>query len=77
MGQSNMDPITIISTILGVINVASKAIEFGKDAAPFIKAIIDQFEGKSPSEITQADLDALEAKVDALSAELQMPLPPE
>ena len=72
-----MNPATILTTILGVIDAAKQAINLGEDAAPFISALYDQLSGKTVDEITQADLDTLEAKVDALSDELQSPLPPE
>jgi hypothetical protein len=69
-----MDPLTIVSTISTVIKVAQAAVQAGKDAAPFIKAIYNTFAGKT--EVTQADLDKLIAESDRLRVELHLPLPP-
>lgn len=67
-----------IAAILEAINMAIKVtqavIQTGQDAAPFIAAIRQTFSG---TDVTQEQLDALEARIDALSAELQEPLPPE
>lgn len=68
-----MDPITIVATISSVIKIAQAAVQAGKDAAPFIKAIYNTFAGKT--EVTQADLDGLIAESNRLRAELHLPLP--
>lgn len=70
-----MDPVTIIALIEAAMKAASVAIQLGEDAYPFAKAIYDQL--INGAVVTQSDLDALEAKIDSLSAELQVPLPPE
>lgn len=70
-----MDPLTIVASINAAITLANAAIQAGRDAAPYAQAIYDNLLGDA--EITQADLEALQARVDALSAELQAPLPPE
>lgn len=72
-----MNPLAIIATIQTVIQVAQTAIQAGKDAAPFIVALKNTITGKKPEQITQEDLDELEARIDALSEEFQQPLPPE
>lgn len=71
-----MDPTTIITTIATVINEAVtlgptvvKAVE---DARPFAQLIYGLFTG---SNVTQAQVDDLLAQLDALSAQLQAPLP--
>lgn len=63
-----------------VAAVIQKAVELGptviqgvEDAKPFALALIEML-GKGKV-YTQAEIDALEAKIDALSAELQEPLP--
>ena len=70
-----MNPLAIISVISTVIQVAQAAIQAGKDAAPFINALRQTLGGTG--EITQEQLDALEAQIDKLSDELDVPLPPE
>lgn len=63
-----------------VASVIQKAVELGPtviqsvdDAKPFAQALIEMLaKGKTYSE---AEIDALEAKIDALSAQLQEPLP--
>jgi len=70
-----MDAATIIAVIAGVIKQAvdlgPSIIKLEQDAAPFAEAIYNTFKGTA---ITQDQLDALEAKITALSAELQAPL---
>lgn len=68
-----MDAATIIAAINTTMKVASAAIQLGKDAAPFAQAIYETIGGKK--KVTQADLDALAARTDALSNELQQPIP--
>lgn len=72
-----MDSTAILAIITQVLQVAALAVQAGKDAEPFAKILYDAFFGKAPQDVTQADLVALEAQLDALSAELQAPLPPE
>lgn len=67
---------SILETIKTVISVANTAVQAGKDAAPYVTALYDTFTGKSPKEITQEDLDALRAQVNALHERFQEPLPP-
>lgn len=66
----------IIEAIQSAIKITQAVVKTGQDAAPFIRAIYNTFVGNK-EEITKADLDALSEQVDALSAELQEPLPPE
>lgn len=67
-----MTAAAIIAAIESAIEIANVAIRLGKDAMPFVLAIRDMLSGKT--DVTQADLDALEARIDALSVELQLPL---
>lgn len=67
-----MSPISIISAVSNAIAVAQAAIAAGKEVGPFIAALKRFFSG---DEVTQADLDALAAETDRLSAELQLPVP--
>lgn len=74
-----MDPATIIATIASVIQTAVKVgptvIQTVEDAAPFAQAIYNNlFAGQT---VTQAQIDALEAEVDALATEVLQPLPPD
>lgn len=64
----------IIQAIQSAISITEAVLRTAQDAAPFIAAIRDTFSG---TDVTQEQLDALEARIDALSAELQEPLPPE
>lgn len=69
-----MNAIAILAAVNSAITIANAAIKAGQDAAPFIQAIYDNITGKG-DDVTQEDLDALAAQVDALYAELQLPLP--
>lgn len=75
-----METSAIIATISAVIKAAVDLtpliISTVEDAKPFAEEIVKLLSGGS-TKITQADLDALEARVDALSAQLQVPLPDE
>ncbi len=70
-----MDAAAIISAIETVIKLASQAVQLEQDVKPFAELIYNSIGGKI--EVTQTDLDQLATKSDALSAELQAPLPPE
>lgn len=59
----------------GVAGSASDLIKTGSEMAPFAKLIWDHLVNKKV--VTQADLDDLDAKLAALSARIQAPLPPE
>jgi len=73
-----MDPATIISTIGTVITEAVQlgptVIKAAEDAEPFAQLIYGLFTGTN---VTQAQLDALQANLAALSAQLQEPLLPD
>lgn len=74
-----MDPTLVINTILKVISLAidaAPAIQKGiQDARPFAEAIYNSLiAGK---EVTEEELSQLETMIDALSDQLQEPLPPE
>lgn len=69
-----MDPAAIVTLIGSIISVGMQAVQAGKDAAPYIKLIYDDITGKAPSEVDQQDV---EAKLAALSADIQRPLDPE
>jgi hypothetical protein len=70
-----MNPQAVIATINTIITIAGAAVQLGRDVTPFAQAIYDTFVGGR--EVSQEDLDNLQARVDALHAELQEPLPPE
>lgn len=74
-----MDPITILNLISKAVTVAMEvypiAVKTIEDAKPFAIRLYKEFSGKS--DITDEELAALEASLDALSAQLQQPLPPE
>lgn len=70
-----MDAQAIIAVVTAVATAAKIAIEAGRDAAPYIDALYQTFTGKE--EISEEELTALQERSDALSAELQAPLPPE
>ena len=73
-----MDAITIINTIAKIIKVAvdltPTVIKTVEDAKPFAEALYKALRGNG---ITQDDLYTLEIKIDELSKQLQLPLPPE
>ena len=70
-----MDILAILSVVTTAISIVQKAYAVGKDVAPILASIYNLlFKGKHA---TQADLDAVIAQSDALSAELQGEIPPE
>lgn len=70
-----MDIQSIISVVTAALSVAQKAYAIGKDIAPILLGAYNLLvKGKHA---TQADVDALRKQSDALSAELQAPIPPE
>lgn len=73
-----MEAAAIIAIVAKAIKVAvdvgPTVIETVENAKPFATAIYDAIKGK---QVTQGDLDALEARIDDLAAQLQEPLPPE
>lgn len=77
-----MNPVTALEIITTIAQVIKAAVDAGpsiikgiEDAKPFAEAIFASLvRGK---EISQDDLDALEAKITDLSNQLQLPLPPE
>lgn len=62
--------IAAIESVLAIVNALEKGVVL---LTPFAQAIYDNLVNKT--EITQAQLDALEAAVDAAAAEIQTPLP--
>lgn len=67
--------IDLISKVIQTaVSVGPTVIQTVEDAAPFAKAIYDNL--VSGTAVTQAQLDALEARLTELSDELQQPLPP-
>lgn len=66
------DVIPYVSTISSAISVIQAAEAAGENILPYVTAIKDTFTGSVP---TQADLDALDAKIDELRAKVQAPLP--
>lgn len=74
-----MDAATVINAIANVINqavqVGPTVITTAENALPFAEALYNSMVGKAT--ITQADLDALDAQVQALVDQALTPLPPE
>lgn len=70
-----MDPTAIIALLTKTIGVATLAVQAGKDVAPYAKKLYDILFNKH--DVTQEELDALEADIDRMSAELQKPIPEE
>lgn len=69
-----MDPLAILSAVTTAIKVAQMAIEAGKSAAPIVTAIYNRITNKPLADVTQADLDALAAISDQMTADLLRPL---
>lgn len=70
-----MDPVAILATATTALGLISKAIDLGMDVAPNIKNLYNTlFKG---TQVTQADLDAIAADNDALSALIEQPIPAE
>lgn len=61
-----------VSTLSGVISAVHAAYTAGKNIEPYIEAIKDTFTGGTP---TQAQLDALDAQIAALEAQVDAPMP--
>lgn len=71
-----MDVNAILTLVTKIVSIASAAIDAGESAAPYIEKAYNLL--KTPADqLTQADLDKLEAEVDAMSEELDVPLPPD
>lgn len=65
----------IEAAIATAVELAPVAIKLEQVIEPLAKGIWDHLVNKK--EVTQADLDALNAQIAALSARIQAPLPPE
>ncbi len=63
-----------VSTLSGVIGTVHAAYDAGKNIEPYITAIKDTF--TKPGTPTEADMAALDAKIAALEAGVDAPLPP-
>ncbi len=73
-----MDVASTISTVLAVIRALSEAAPIVYAGITDLKAFAATLYAKIKGEdISEADLAALEAQIDALSDELNAPLPPE
>lgn len=73
-----MDVASTISTVLAVIRALSEAAPIVYAGITDLKAFAVTLYSKIKGEdISEADLAALEAQIDALSDELNAPLPPE
>jgi len=70
-----MDFAKILDLINKAEQVASALIAAGQNAAPAWQAIKDLFKAKDT--ITQADMDAADATLDAMLADFNTELPPE
>lgn len=73
-----MNPTAIIEAVAGilktVVDLGPTVITAVEDAKPFAAEIANLFQ-KGAAQITPADLDALEAKIDAIVAAIEDPLP--
>ena len=71
-----MDPVTAITTVLTVINVISKVypdvVEAFGNLKTFGTTLFEEFTGSS---ISDADLATLEAGIDNIHNQLQVPIP--
>lgn len=65
--------IPYVSTVSGIIGTVHAAYEAGKNITPYIEAIKNTFDGKTPSE---DEIATLNARIAALEAEIDAPLPP-
>lgn len=63
-----------VSTLSSVIGTVHAVYTAGKDITPFVQAISDTF--TKPGAPTEADMAALDAKIAALEADVDSPLPP-
>lgn len=70
-----MDAAAILGLLTKVIGVGAAAIKAGKDVAPYAQKLYDVLFNKK--DVTQAELDALEADIDKMHGELQAEIPPE
>jgi hypothetical protein len=66
----NMIP--YVSTVSGAISALQAAAAIGVNIAPYLTALKDTFSGGVP---TQAEMDALDAKIASLEALVDAPLP--
>lgn len=66
--------IPYVSTLSGVIGTVHMAYTAGENIEPFIQALSDTF--TKPGTPTPADMAALDAKIAALEAQIDAPLPP-
>jgi len=62
-----------VNTISGVIGAIQFAEQAGQDVLPYIQKLQATFSGNVP---TEADLASLMADIQAMSAQIQRPLPP-
>lgn len=69
-----MDPLAILSIVSAGIKAAQLLIDAGKSAAPIITAIHDRITNKPPEKVTKADLDAVAAISDQMTANILRPL---
>lgn len=67
--------IPYVGTVSGAIGALRTAYSVGKNITPYVTAIADTFKGDG-SIPTQAQLDALDAKIAELEAKVDAPLPP-
>lgn len=76
-----MDPTMAIQVVELIAKVIKTAVDLTptvvktvEDAKPFAQAIYSTLRG---NQITKSQLEELERRIDELSAQLQLPLPPE
>jgi hypothetical protein len=61
-----------VNTVSGAISALQAAAAIGVNIAPYLTALKDTFSGGTP---TQAEMDALDAKIASLEALVDAPLP--
>ena len=69
----NMIP--YVSVAAGAITALNAAVKAGRDAKPYLDAIVGTF-GEGGKVPTEEEIKALDDKIAALEAEVQKPLPP-
>ncbi len=70
-----MDVMAILTLIAKGVSIVEMAIEAGKNAAPAIEIVKNLVTGAKTGTMTQSELDAIEAQLDAAIDEFNAPIP--